>query len=500
MNHTPSRFTLLAGDICYANPSGNAQPIINPAGYGGTQPGADNSPAPVPNSCGWDDFDPYVWTSYFTTIEPSAASTPWMFTTGNHDVELFTALLDADPTTTGAYGRLGYGGHAQRVDLPKNGPSDCPSVYSFTYGNVGIISADANELSYEIQGLLGYSEGGQAQWLRRQLAHLRREPSIDFIVVFYHHCAFSTTDSHSSDGGVRKVLAPLLPEFDVDLAIQGHNHVYERFNPIRYDARTNTGSSGAQAASMSARDAAVVHPPTDGTTYVTVGSAGRPRYGWAGAVETDRNLVAGVDSGAPGNGTIVEADPSVGVGPFASQADFTRSYETVDWSQARYRDYAFIAVLIEVPGRPIPLAVRVSAPTAGRDLPVIVLSHGRGPSNFVSSSYGYGPLVNFWAAHGFVVIQPSWRSSRPSTGWAESRPSTRPRPPTKTPTASQPYEHSSGRICAASSTPETRPGRRPQRCWSVKRHRSGASSRSRPSCEKAARERRDDAPSPSTRA
>jgi hypothetical protein len=64
-------------------------------------------------------------------------------------------------------------------------------------------------------------------------------------------------------------------------------------------------------------------------------------------------------------------------------------------------------VLIDVPGRRVPLALRVSAPTVGTDLPVIVLSHGHGPSNFVSSFYGYGPLVNFWAAHGFVVIQPT---------------------------------------------------------------------------------------------
>lgn len=64
-------------------------------------------------------------------------------------------------------------------------------------------------------------------------------------------------------------------------------------------------------------------------------------------------------------------------------------------------------VLIDVPGRPIPLAVRVSAPAVGSDLPVIVLSHGHGPSNFVPSFYGYGPMVNFWAAHGFVVIQPT---------------------------------------------------------------------------------------------
>lgn len=64
-------------------------------------------------------------------------------------------------------------------------------------------------------------------------------------------------------------------------------------------------------------------------------------------------------------------------------------------------------VVIDVPGRPVPLAVRVSAPAAGSDLPVIVLSHGHGPSTFVSSFYGYGPLVNFWAAHGFVVLQPT---------------------------------------------------------------------------------------------
>jgi hypothetical protein len=351
VNRTPSRFTLLAGDICYANPSGDAQPIINPDGDNGTQPGASNTPAPPANSGGWDDFDPYVWTSYLTTIEPSSASTPWMFATGNHDVELFTASLDADATTIGSYGALGYGGHAKRLDLPNNGPSQCPSVYSFSYGNVAVVSVDANELSYEIQGLLGYSDGAQARWLRRRLAEFRCDPGIDFIIAFYHHCAFSTCDSHSSDGGVRKVLAPLFAEFEVDLAIQGHNHIYERSNPIRYDAATNTGASSTQAVSVSAAQAAVVHPETDGTTYLTVGSAGRPRYGWAGAAEDDRNFLAGVNTGDPGNGNVVPANAATGVGPYASQPDFVPAYETVDWSQARYRDYAFIALDV-VPAKP----------------------------------------------------------------------------------------------------------------------------------------------------
>jgi predicted dienelactone hydrolase len=64
-------------------------------------------------------------------------------------------------------------------------------------------------------------------------------------------------------------------------------------------------------------------------------------------------------------------------------------------------------VVLPAPGRGADLRVRVSAPAAGRDLPVIVFSHG-----FGSSLDGYGPLADFWAAHGFVVIQPTHLDSR----------------------------------------------------------------------------------------
>ncbi|MDQ1051479.1 dienelactone hydrolase [Streptomyces sp. V4I2] len=64
-------------------------------------------------------------------------------------------------------------------------------------------------------------------------------------------------------------------------------------------------------------------------------------------------------------------------------------------------------VVLEAPGRGEDLEVRVSAPTTGRDLPVVVLSHG-----FGSSLNGYGPLADYWAAHGFVVIQPTHLDSR----------------------------------------------------------------------------------------
>ncbi|MFF7602108.1 alpha/beta hydrolase family protein [Streptomyces mirabilis] len=69
-------------------------------------------------------------------------------------------------------------------------------------------------------------------------------------------------------------------------------------------------------------------------------------------------------------------------------------------------------VVLQASGRAVDLEVRVSAPVTGSDLPVVLLSHGQGFSNHLSSLNGYAPLANFWAAHGFVVIQPTHLSSR----------------------------------------------------------------------------------------
>ncbi|MEU9379194.1 alpha/beta fold hydrolase [Streptomyces sp. NPDC048255] len=64
-------------------------------------------------------------------------------------------------------------------------------------------------------------------------------------------------------------------------------------------------------------------------------------------------------------------------------------------------------VVLSAPGRGEDLQVRVSGPATGSDLPVLVFSHG-----FGWSMNGYAPLADFWAAHGFVVIQPTHLDSR----------------------------------------------------------------------------------------
>ncbi|WNG51930.1 alpha/beta fold hydrolase [Archangium minus] len=72
-------------------------------------------------------------------------------------------------------------------------------------------------------------------------------------------------------------------------------------------------------------------------------------------------------------------------------------------------------VVLSAPGRAVELQVRVSAPVTGSELPILLLSHGHGRSNHLSSLNGYAPLANYFAAHGFVVIQPTHLDSKTLT-------------------------------------------------------------------------------------
>jgi hypothetical protein len=339
-------FHLLCGDICYADPTGDGKPMRNAA------PG-------IPPT-GFDNFDPLTWTAYFHQIERSASTTPWMFATGNHDME---AVYDDNSSPGGA--THGYGGHAARLDLPRTGPSNCPSVYSFTYSNVGVISVDANDLSTEIPANAGYSGGAQVNWVRQTLGAFRSNPNIDFVVAFMHHCMFATSAAHASDAGVRGALAPMFEQFGVDLVVSGHNHQFERSNPIK------NGRSGAQAP-----DGAIVEPSTQGTTYICVGSAGRPRYTWQpGEVDRYRGNTG------PRGDTEVTSFLAVGGGG--------RQPEQVDWSQTRYLDYAMISVDVApgAPGQRSSMTVRTITDT-GQEIDAVTLVRTAGVDQLKPSAIG----------------------------------------------------------------------------------------------------------------
>ncbi|WP_239709623.1 MULTISPECIES: chlorophyllase [unclassified Mammaliicoccus] len=64
-------------------------------------------------------------------------------------------------------------------------------------------------------------------------------------------------------------------------------------------------------------------------------------------------------------------------------------------------------IMLSRPERGLDLSIKVSAPSIGDNLPVIIFAHG-----FGSSQDAHEPLADFWASHGFVVIQPTFLDSR----------------------------------------------------------------------------------------
>ncbi len=73
---------------------------------------------------------------------------------------------------------------------------------------------------------------------------------------------------------------------------------------------------------------------------------------------------------------------------------------------------SYSPIALATPQRGRPLQLRITGPASGDSLPIVLLSHGHGPSNYIPSKDGYGPLVNFYAERGFVVIQPTHLNSR----------------------------------------------------------------------------------------
>lgn len=72
---------------------------------------------------------------------------------------------------------------------------------------------------------------------------------------------------------------------------------------------------------------------------------------------------------------------------------------------------SYAPIVLPVPGRPVDLHVRATFPATGTALPIVLLSHGHGHSNHLSSLNGYAPLASLWAALGFAVLQPTHLSS-----------------------------------------------------------------------------------------
>jgi hypothetical protein len=173
------------------------------------------------------------------------------------------------------------------VDVPEEAeaggyPSQLEVYYSFDHGNTHFLS-----LNSEVWDFLNTSNGidQMKAWIQQDLDQNDKP----WVIAYFHQPPYSK-GSHDSDAGLELVMkamrervVPLLEEYDVDLVVCGHSHVYERshlihghygnsgsFNPATMLKDGNGGNFDAGNAYLKDNE-----PTTpDGTVYVVCGNSG----------------------------------------------------------------------------------------------------------------------------------------------------------------------------------------------------------------------------------
>ena len=161
-------------------------------------------------------------------------------------------------------------------------PSQYELFYSFDYGDVHFLSLNSEVYDFT-QTFSGINQ--MKQWIEQDLMQNTRT----FTVAYFHQPPYSK-GSHDSDDAqelvmkaMRERVVPLLEEYDIDLVICGHSHVFERSkmihghygNSFSFDPTTmlKDSTNGNFAQGNAYRKDGLSTTP-DGTVYVVCGNSG----------------------------------------------------------------------------------------------------------------------------------------------------------------------------------------------------------------------------------
>jgi len=151
------------------------------------------------------------------------------------------------------------------------------SVYSFVYGDALFLA-----LSFEDYDKPGYLES-LAKWMKVQVSE---HADTKWRIAYYHKTLFTGSHSHQddSDGKLfRDRFAPLFDSLKIDLALQGHDHIYEVIGPVKGKILVPGAVKNQLQVPVNPRENVTgrlngVFNVKEGTLYVLNNSAGKKKY------------------------------------------------------------------------------------------------------------------------------------------------------------------------------------------------------------------------------
>ena len=131
--------------------------------------------------------------------------------------------------------------------------------YSFNEKNIHFLAL-STETDFD-------EESEQYEFAKQDLEKYSKDPFIDWIIVFYHRYIYGSGGGLPEESDFRETYHPLFDKYKVDLALQGHLHVYERTYPISYNDEDDDEPIVQDSTSN-------IYKNPKGTIFLTVGTGG----------------------------------------------------------------------------------------------------------------------------------------------------------------------------------------------------------------------------------
>lgn len=204
------------------------------------------------------------WVDLFKKSQDSFLNMTLVPIAGNHDEYGFNYE-----------GRLPYVFN-QHFNVPAEGEINGGSYYSYDYNGVHFVMLNTND--YKENGAALSPE--QLNWIRKDVKEARRNGA-KWVILAYHKPLFSKSYHSLSDVDVQNVrddFMKLIDDLDIDVCLQGHDHVISRTKSLGYVPKDVSVFNAKVVDEVEKRNGVDLYTLPKGTTFVLPNTGGTKAY------------------------------------------------------------------------------------------------------------------------------------------------------------------------------------------------------------------------------
>ncbi|OEK68746.1 serine/threonine protein phosphatase [Staphylococcus equorum] len=213
------------------------------------------------------------WKDLYKQSRPSFMSLPVASAPGNHDEY---ALNEEDEKLLNKFN--------EHMNVPKeNDAVNGGSYYSFDYNGAHMVVANTNDNKKSKDNPDEKAIGDeQMEWIKKDIKQAR-DNGAKWVVLNLHKPMYSKSYHALSDEDVKKVrdeLTKEIDDLDVDLVLQGHDHVLSRTHPLEHTSTKNSfvNAKKEDTEQFVGEDGVKYYDDPEGSVYVLPNTGGTKEY------------------------------------------------------------------------------------------------------------------------------------------------------------------------------------------------------------------------------